>query len=77
MGDKRGLRGDLVPGTLDMLVLKALTLDPASLAPSVRHMLHEADPTTVVFGVFTMQEFMARETARWRFTGWLMAIFAR
>ena len=51
-------------------------LDPASLAPSVRRVLHEADPTTVVFGVSTMQEFMARETARSRFTGWLMAIFA-
>ena len=25
MGDKFGLRGDLVPGTLDMLILKALT----------------------------------------------------
>lgn len=25
MGDKYGLRGDLVPGTLDMLILKTLT----------------------------------------------------
>jgi putative ABC transport system permease protein len=51
-------------------------LDPASLAPSVRRMLHEADRTAVVFNVSTMQEFMAHETARSRFTGWLMAIFA-
>jgi predicted permease len=51
-------------------------LDPAVLAPSVRRVLRETDPTTVVFNVSTMQEFMARETARSRFTGWLMAIFA-
>lgn len=28
MGDKRGLRGDLVQGTLDMLILKTLTRGP-------------------------------------------------
>ena len=28
MGDKYGLRGDLVQGTLDMLILKALTRGP-------------------------------------------------
>jgi len=51
-------------------------LDPASLTPSVRKILHDADRTTVVSNVATMQELMARETARSRFTGWLMAIFA-
>ncbi|SPE38521.1 hypothetical protein SBA6_90009 [Candidatus Sulfopaludibacter sp. SbA6] len=51
-------------------------LDPASLTPSVRKVLHDADRTTVVDNVSTMPELMARETARSRFTGWLMAIFA-
>jgi predicted permease len=51
-------------------------LDPSSLAPSVRKVLHDADPATVVFNISTLQEFMARETARSRFTGWLMGIFA-
>ena len=57
-------------------LLVRTSLDPASLAPSVRKVLHDADPTTVVFNVTTMQEFIARETARSRFTGWLMGIFA-
>ncbi|HEY2012825.1 MAG TPA: ABC transporter permease, partial [Bryobacteraceae bacterium] len=51
-------------------------LDPASLAPSVRKVLHDADPTTVVFNISTMQELTAAQTARSRFTGWMMAIFA-
>jgi predicted permease len=51
-------------------------LDPSSLAPSVRKALHDADPATVVFNISTLQEFMSRETARSRFTGWLMGIFA-
>ena len=51
-------------------------LDPASLAPSIRKVLHEADPATVIYGVITMRELASRETARSRFTGWLMGIFA-
>jgi putative ABC transport system permease protein len=51
-------------------------LDPASIAPSVRKVLHDADPTTVVYGISTLEEMMARQTAGSRFTGWLMAIFA-
>ena len=57
-------------------LLARTRLDPASLTPSVRRVLHDADRTIVVFNVSTMQEFMAGETARSRFTGWLMAIFA-
>ena len=51
-------------------------LDPASLAPSVRKVLREADPATVIYNVVTMRELASRETARSRFTGWLMGIFA-
>jgi putative ABC transport system permease protein len=51
-------------------------LDPASLTPSVRAVLRETDRTIIMFNVSTMQQFIATETARSRFTGWLMAIFA-
>ena len=51
-------------------------LEPASLAPSVRKVLREAEPSAVVFNVSTMAEFVSRETSRSRFTGWLMGIFA-
>ena len=51
-------------------------LDPASIAPSVRKALREIEPGSVIFNVSTMSELASRETARSRFTGWLMAIFA-
>jgi putative ABC transport system permease protein len=51
-------------------------LDPASIAPSVRTALRSADSTMVVYGVSTMQERMSRQTARNRFTGWVMGVFA-
>ena len=51
-------------------------LDPASLAPAVRKVLHEADSSAVVYGVSTMEKMMSRQTASSRFTGWLMGIFA-
>jgi putative ABC transport system permease protein len=52
------------------------SLPPASLAPAVRQVLHESDATTVIFGVRTLEELIARQTAGSRFTGWLMGIFA-
>ena len=57
-------------------LLVRTTLGPASLATSVRTVLRETDPSTIVYSVSTMQEFIAGQTARSRFTGWLMAIFA-
>jgi ABC-type antimicrobial peptide transport system permease subunit len=51
-------------------------LDPASIAPSVRKALREIEPGSVIFNESTMSELASRETARSRFTGWLMAIFA-
>jgi predicted permease len=57
-------------------VLLRTALPPASLAPAVRKALHDADATTVVYNLQTLEELMARETAMSRFTGWLMGIFA-
>ncbi len=57
-------------------VLLRTTLPPASIVPAVRKALHDADATTVVYNLQTLEELMARETAMSRFTGWLMGIFA-
>ncbi|HEY1338042.1 MAG TPA: FtsX-like permease family protein, partial [Bryobacteraceae bacterium] len=51
-------------------------LDPASLAPSVRKVLRDADPAAVIFNVSTMEEAVATQTASARFMGWLMGLFA-
>jgi putative ABC transport system permease protein len=51
-------------------------LDPASIAPAVRKALREVEPGVVIYDVNTMTEFASRETARSRFLGWLMGIFA-
>jgi ABC-type antimicrobial peptide transport system permease subunit len=51
-------------------------LEPSSIAGAVRRALREADSTAVVFSAITMEELVSRQTARSRFTGWLMAIFA-
>jgi predicted permease len=50
--------------------------DPASLAPAVRGMVREQEPSAVVFNVNTMAALAASETAESRFTGWLMGVFA-
>jgi predicted permease len=57
-------------------LLVRTTLDPAAIAPAVRRVVREADPTTVIYGISTMEKMIAGETARFRFTGWLMGIFA-
>ena len=60
----------------NFMLLVRTPLDPASIAPSVRAALRGADRSVVIYEVTTLQEFVARETARSRFTGWLMSIFA-
>jgi putative ABC transport system permease protein len=57
-------------------ILLRTSLDPASLAPAARRVLREAEPASVIYDVVTMRELASRETARSRFTGWLMGIFA-
>jgi putative ABC transport system permease protein len=50
--------------------------DPAPLVPSVRQAIRDADPGVPVFGVFTMTERIADQTAQSRFTTWVMSAFA-
>jgi len=57
-------------------LLLRTSLPPASLASPARTALREADRAITIYGVSTIEEFVARETANSRFTGWLMGIFA-
>jgi predicted permease len=60
----------------DILLLVRTSLDPGSLSTSVRNAIHEIDKTIPVYDVATMSERIGDQTARNRFTGWLMGIFA-
>ena len=51
-------------------------LNPASIAPAVRKALREAEPGVVIYDVSTMSDLASRQTARSRFLGSLMGIFA-
>lgn len=51
-------------------------LDPAAIAPAVRQALRAADRTAVVFDLTPMRHYVDRATARSRFTGTLMSVFA-
>ena len=57
-------------------LLVRTSLDPASLPATVRAAVQEVDRTAAMFGISTMNELMGQQTARSRFTSWLMAIFA-
>jgi predicted permease len=50
--------------------------DPAALVTSVRQAIRDVDPTIPLFGVFTMSERIASQTAYFRFTMWVMGTFA-
>jgi putative ABC transport system permease protein len=60
----------------DLSLLVRTSLDPAGLAPNVRAAIHEIDRTAPVYNMASMNESMGQQTARSRFTSWLMGIFA-
>jgi putative ABC transport system permease protein len=60
----------------DFSVLVRTSLNPSAIAPAVRDTLRQIDPSILIYDSATMEEFIGHETARPRFTGWLMAIFA-
>jgi putative ABC transport system permease protein len=60
----------------DFSVLVRTSLDPSAIAPAVRNTLRQAEPSILIYDSATMEDFIGHETARPRFTGWLMAIFA-
>src|SRR3984885_291889 len=60
----------------DFSVLVRASLDPSVITSSVRNTLRQVEPSILIYDAATMEEFIGHETARPRFTGWLMAIFA-
>ncbi len=60
----------------DFAVLVRTSLDPAAMLSTVRATLIETEPSLLIYDAGTLEDSIGRETARSRFTGWLMAIFA-
>jgi len=60
----------------DIVLLVRTSLDPGGLSAAVRGAIHEIDRTIPVYNVATMAERIGEQTARNRFTSWLMGIFA-
>jgi predicted permease len=60
----------------DILVVVRTPLDPAGLSTAVRSAIHDLDKAVTIFDVAAMTERMGEQTARSRFVGWLMGIFA-
>jgi predicted permease len=60
----------------DILLVVRTALDPASLTGTVRRAIHEMDSTIPIYNIATMAEKIGEQTARDRFTSWLMGIFA-
>ena len=60
----------------DILLLVRTSLDPASLSGAVRSAIHDVDRTIPVYNIATLPERIGEQTARNRFTSWLMGIFA-
>jgi putative ABC transport system permease protein len=50
--------------------------DSAPLTSAIRAAVRELEPGAVVYNSRTMRERVARQTARQRFAGWLMGVFA-
>jgi putative ABC transport system permease protein len=57
------------------LMVRAANSDAASLGPAVRRAVQEVDRSAPIYRVATMDERVARQTARSAFTMWLLAIF--
>jgi predicted permease len=60
----------------DFSVLVRTSLDPAAMLSTVRATLAGTEPSILTYDAGTLEDSVSRETARSRFTGWLMAIFA-
>jgi predicted permease len=58
------------------LAIRTSTSDPAALAPSVRSILKEADPTVPLYDVATLDALLEKSVARRRFVMLLLVGFA-
>ncbi|HYZ82897.1 MAG TPA: ABC transporter permease [Bryobacteraceae bacterium] len=57
-------------------ILVRTSMDPASLATSIRNVVREFDPSIPVYEVSTLSERLSRAIERERFSSWLMGVFA-
>jgi len=60
----------------DILVVVRTPLDPAGLSTAVRGAIHGLDKSVTIYDVATMTAHIGEQTARSRFVGWLMGVFA-
>jgi macrolide transport system ATP-binding/permease protein len=60
----------------DFSVLVRTSLEPSAMLAAIRTTLTQTVPSILIYNAGTLQALVGRETARPRFTGWLMAIFA-
>jgi putative ABC transport system permease protein len=60
----------------DFSVLVRTSLEPGSMLKSIRSTVVEAEPSILIYNAGTLEELMAEQISRPRFTGWLMGIFA-
>jgi predicted permease len=60
----------------DFSVLVRTSLEPTAILAAIRTTLRQAEPSILIYSASTLEDLIDRETARPRFTGWLMAIFA-
>jgi len=63
------------PPTTTMFAIRAST-DPLLLESAVRQQIAAVDPTLPAFDVMTMSQTVEDATARWRFSGILLTVFA-
>jgi putative ABC transport system permease protein len=62
--------------TRDFSVLVRTSLEPSAMLASIRTALIQTEPSILIYNSGTLDDLIGEETARPRFTGWLMAIFA-
>jgi putative ABC transport system permease protein len=66
----------LAPGSRDFALVIRTSVDPASLAGTIRHELRAAAPDATIDDVQTMETRVGAQMARPRFVTWLMGLFA-
>jgi hypothetical protein len=57
-------------------VMLRTAVPPATLIETVRRAIRGVEPGATVYGIASMEELVARQTARTRFVSWLMGVFA-
>ncbi len=60
----------------DFCVLVRTSLEPSAMLAAIRNTLNRAEPSLLIHDAGTLEELIGEETAKPRFTGWLMTIFA-